>query len=47
MKDVFLNKIRNNEYISNKLYQLIKDEYPNFDIEEYNLKVLNMFYNKY
>lgn len=47
MKDVFLNKIRNNEYISNKLYQLIKDEYPNFDIEEYNLKVLNMLYNKY
>ena len=47
MKDVFLNKIRNNEYISNKLYQLIKDEYPNFDIEEYNIKVLNMLYNKY
>lgn len=47
MKEEFLNKIKNNEYISNKLYQLVKSEYPTFNIEEYNSKILNALYIKY
>ncbi len=47
MKEEFLNKIKNNEYISNKLYQSVKDEYPSFNIEEYNSKILNALYIKY
>lgn len=40
MKEEFLNKIKNSEYISNRLYQSVKDEYQNFSIEEYNNNVL-------
>lgn len=47
MKEEFLNKIKNNEYISNRLYQSVKDEYPNFNIEKYNNKVLDGLKEKY
>lgn len=47
MKEEFLNKKMNNEYISNRLYQSVKDEYQNFNIEEYNNKVLNSLKEKY
>lgn len=47
MKEEFLNKVKNNEYISNRLYQSVKDEYQNFNIEEYNNKVLNSLKEKY
>lgn len=47
MKEEFLNKIKNNEYISNRLYQSVKDEYQNFNIEEYNNKVLDNLKEKY
>lgn len=47
MKEEFLNKIKNNEYISNRLYQSVKDEYQNFNIEEYNNNVLKTLKEKY
>lgn len=47
MKEEFLNKIKNNEYISNRLYQSVKDEYQNFNIEEYNSEVLDSLKEKY
>lgn len=47
MKEEFLNKIKNNEYISNRLYQSVKDEYQTFNIEEYNNKVLDNLKEKY
>lgn len=47
MKEEFLNKIKNNEYISNRLYQSVKDEYQTFNIEEYNNKVLDSLKEKY
>lgn len=47
MKEEFLNKVKNNEYISNRLYQSVKDEYQNFNIEEYNSKVLDSLKEKY
>ena len=47
MKEDFLNKIKNNEYISNRLYQSVKDEYQNFNVKEYNNKVLNSLKEKY
>ncbi len=47
MKKEFLNKIKNNEYISNRLYQSVKDEYQNFNIEEYNNNVLKTLKEKY
>lgn len=47
MKEEFLNKVKNNEYVSNRLYQSVKDEYQNFNIEEYNNKVLDSLKEKY
>lgn len=47
MKEDFLNKVKNNEYISNRLYQSVKDEYQNFNIEEYNSEVLDSLKEKY
>ena len=47
MKEEFLNKVKNNEYISNRLYQSVKDEYQTFNIEEYNNKVLDSLKEKY
>ncbi len=47
MKKDFLNKVKNNEYISNRLYQSVKDEYQTFNIEEYNNKVLDNLKEKY
>lgn len=47
MKEEFLNKVNNNEYISNRLYQSVKDEYQSFNIEEYNNKVLETLKEKY
>lgn len=47
MKEELLNKIKNNEYISNRLYQSVKDEYQTFNIEEYNNKVLDNLKEKY
>lgn len=47
MKEEFLNKIKNNEYISNRLYQSVKDKYPSFNIEEHNNKVLDTLKEKY
>ena len=47
MKEEFLNKIKNNEYISNRLYQSVKDDYQTFNIEEYNNKVLDNLKEKY
>lgn len=47
MKEELLNKIKNKEYISNRLYQSVKDEYQSFNIEEYNNKVLNSLKEKY
>lgn len=47
MKEKLLNKIKNNEYISNRLYQSVKDEYPSFNIEGHNNKVLETLKEKY
>lgn len=47
MKEEFLNKVKNNEYISNRLYQSVKDEYQTFNKEEYNNKVLDSLKEKY
>lgn len=47
MKEEFITKIKNNEYISNKLYQQVKLLYPNFDIEKYNTKILTQLQTKY
>lgn len=52
MKEVFLNKINNEEYISNLLFINIKEQFPNiippsFDINTYNNKILNREYIKY
>lgn len=47
MKEEFLNKVKNNEYVSNRLYQSVKNEYQNFNIEEYNSKVLDSLKEKY
>lgn len=47
MREEFLNKIKNNEYISNRIYELVKAEYPSFNIEEHNNKVLENLKEKY
>lgn len=47
MREEFLNKIKNNEYISNRIYELVKAEYPSFNIEEHNNKVLETLKEKY
>ena len=52
MKEEFLNKIKNKEYISFKLYESFKDNYPSllskdFDINKYNNMVINLDYQKY
>lgn len=48
----FINKINNQEYISNLLYENIKNNYPyqipsGFDIDAYNNQILETQYNKY
>ena len=35
MKEEFKRKVKNREYISNRLYQSVKNDYLNFDIEKY------------
>lgn len=47
MKEEFLEKIQNHEYVSNKMYQEIKEFYPNFNVNSYNNDVLNRMYLKY
>lgn len=52
MKDLFLKKIENGEYISSLLFNYIKKNEEqiipiNFDIEKYNNNVLNKLYYKY
>lgn len=47
MKEEFKRKVKNREYISNKLYQTVKNDYPDFDIEKYNNIILNFLGNKY
>lgn len=47
MKEEFKRKVKNREYISNRLYQSVKNDYPNFDIEKYNNIVLSFLSNKY
>lgn len=47
MKEEFKRKVKNREYISNRLYQLVKNDYPNFDIEKYNNIILTFLSNKY
>ncbi len=49
MTEEFINKIKNNEYISNYLYTYIKEQNKevipiNFNIDEYNDKILNKLY---
>lgn len=49
VREVFLNKLKNNKYISYKLYLTILNNYKeiipnNFNIDEYNNKVLNKLY---
>lgn len=51
MKDVFLNKLENNEYISNYLYKEIKEKYEtvipkNFYLDKYNDEILEKEYQK-
>lgn len=48
MIELFKNKIKNEEYIPNSLYQTIKNNISNnFDIEKYNKYVINKLYIKY
>lgn len=47
MKEEFKRKVKNREYISNRLYQSVKNDYPNFDIEKYNNIILTFLSNKY
>lgn len=52
MKNEFLKRLTENEYISNYLYEYIKEQHQeiipiNFDIEKYNEQVLNNQYQKY
>lgn len=47
MKEEFKRKVKNREYISNRLYQSVKNDYPNFDIEKYNNIILTFLGNKY
>lgn len=49
MKELFLNKLAGNEYISERLYKDILDNYKeiipdNFNLDDYNNKVLNRLY---
>lgn len=52
MINLFYEKFKNKEYISNNLYQKVKKTYPNdlptnFDIEAYNKEILNRDYMRY
>lgn len=52
MKEEFLQKIRNHDYIEKSLFKQMKNDYPNeipsgFDLESYNDKVTNFLYQKY
>lgn len=52
MIDMFLQKLNNHEYITTSLYKYIKMNEPqllplNFDLENYNEKVINDDYQKY
>jgi len=52
MKEVFINKINNQKYISNQLFLKIKEQYKEiipkeFDINNYNNKILEQDYLKY
>lgn len=47
MKEEFKRKVKNREYISNRLYQSVKNDYPNFDIEKYNNIILTFLSNKH
>ena len=47
MIEEFISKYKNNEYISNYLYDQVKNDNKipdNFDIDEYNNKVLDKLY---
>lgn len=51
VKDEFLLKLKNNEYISERLYNDILDNFKeyiplNFDLDEYNRKVISIIYLK-
>lgn len=49
MKEVFINKFNNKEYISKYLYDEVKGELDlsKFDIDKYNDIILENEYNKY
>lgn len=49
MKEVFIRKFNNKEYISKFLYDIVKSELDlsKFDINKYNSMVLDIEYNKY
>lgn len=52
MRDEFLTKLKNNEYIPKRLYVNVLKTSPSilpqsFNIEEYNSKIINAKYNKY
>lgn len=52
IQDLFLNKLKNGEYISLLLFNNIKENYSeiipnNFDIDKYNEKILDIKYNIY
>lgn len=49
MKEVFINKFNNREYISKYLYESVRDELnlSNFDIVKYNDAILESEYNRY
>lgn len=52
MKEVFLSKINNQEYISNLLYTTVKEQFSNiipqsFNIDNYNNEILEKEYLKY
>lgn len=49
MKEVFINKFNNREYISKYLYESVRDELnlSNFDIVKYNDAILESEYNIY
>ncbi len=47
MREEFLKRIKNREYVSNKIYQSVKNEIGNFDIKKYNDTVVQHEYIKY
>lgn len=46
MIEEFNNKLNNKEYISNHLYEQVKEQYKDFDIDSYNNEVLDKLYKE-